>query len=262
MNQPSHAASDADLVRLLDEEFEPERRTEVLLHIQECEACSTRLIALREIGERVQRALDLAAIDPKPSVGPGARPLPPVLDLDHPSSDANPAQPSRAWGRAAAILAAVAALGLALSPVRAFVADLMSVGDRAIRGAPAEPDLTRNSRVSFAAAGGELTIRVRSIQRAGSLFVRLTEAERASARIVSSQGSEELVVLPSALEIVSGEASTASYLVEVPRSLNRLVVELQSGIDTTLWLGAGPPPGTEYQFSLGPVLEGAIADER
>ena len=204
--------TDGDIIRYLDRECPPEEAQYIAAHLTRCNTCRERVEVLQKRLGVLSSLLNQADFTPEERA------------------------PRRAWFdhsslRAAAIILVTLGVGLSFTPVRAWVVETWlraavslsptTVGD--VRGAPGY------GIVSFAVDGPSLTIEVAAVQAGGELHVRVGDGGLASARVDGGDGSEELVVLPGALRIVSSPSSGADYHVVVPAGLAGISVRIGEG---------------------------------
>ena len=212
-----------DLLRILDEGLGGGNAV-LTAHLDSCAECSERREVLERRSMRLREAL--AATDPSPRVL-ALRPEA-LVRLTAPPG------PAYAW-RVAAALAVLLVGSLAVPPVRAWIAqragalmDLASERHRppaaALLLAPVPPDTA--GRLTFAPVGSQLVLEVASRQAAGVLVVETVADSAISALVVGERDAAELTVLPGGLRVRNGPASTASYLVEIPFTLEEVAVRI------------------------------------
>lgn len=212
---------DGDLVRLLDGEVDGAALRE---HVAGCSACRRRYRQLEERTRRVGRLLDAGAplVREGDVGGAGAD--------ERGSAGRRSHGPSR-WAKVAAVVLLLAGAGLAVGPVRAWVADQV---ERVVRtlgfdDGPGSAAVPRGASVSFTPEGRRLSIRVAALQRGGRLELATREgAGDVSGSVVSASGEARpgFTVLPSGLRIENGSSSRASYRVVVPASLEAVEVRI------------------------------------
>ena len=204
--------TDGDIIRYVDRECQPEEAQRIAAHMARCDTCRERV----EVLER--RLGVLSSLLGEADFAPGER------------------APRRTWQshsllKAAAMVFVTLGLGFTVAPVRAWVVDTwLSVVDGAD---PAVVDdgvgVPGYGIVSFVVNGASLSIEVEMMQSGGELHVRSADVGLASARVEGGDGSEELVVLPGVLRVVSGATSGANYHVVVPMNLAGVSVRIGGG---------------------------------
>lgn len=216
-------ASEAELVRLLDDEESDLERRRLTAHLHGCAACSGRLNTLAAHDRAATEYLERLEVQPADELT-RARALAAAR-----SAHARPvARAAAPWLRAAAAAGVVIVAGATVSPVRAWVAERWSdlLGDQAL--VPAETAtstavLDRGSTVSFVPAGTLFVLEVAHAQEIGEVQLEIRDVRMASARV--EQGREEtILVLPSGVKIENSEGSTASYSVTLPAGIERVQV--------------------------------------
>ena len=115
LEMPGAHLDEGALVRRLDGELDPAEAADMETHLAACTRCRARLAEIASSADRLSSALRL--IDPEHS----------VEDTPHP---ADAWHDSPIW-RAAAVVAFVAGLALAITPVRAWISERLGLaGDR------------------------------------------------------------------------------------------------------------------------------------
>lgn len=256
--------TDGHLVRLLDGEADDPALQE---HLEGCRECSRRYRRLREWSYGVSRAL--AAADPVVREELDAEGASDGGDADSgaggPSSGRAGSGGSRRLAKVAAAVLLLLAGALALSPVRAWVVDRVEgVARRLGLAEPAGPAVdgtgggTEGASVSFAPDGTELVIRLESRQQSGELEVTGTATgSDVTASVVGGRDLPipSLAVHPSELRIRNRPDAGASYRVEVPASLERVVVRV-GGRSVARLSGAQLRAGVSWSWALEDVPEG------
>ena len=209
--------SDGDLLRLLDGEAGATEHLELEAHVDSCEDCADRYLALRRKIAAVSGAIRRADVVPAKSK-------------------------ARMWGLRAAAVIVFMAMGLAVTPVRAWIAEqtraLWAVVSGEEQTANTESQVAIAARsdptaaVSFVPAGEVFVIELAVRQAAGRLTVETVAGNMASATVYGGTDNERLVVLPSGLRIVNGPTAEANYTIELPATLAHLLVVI--GNDDTL----------------------------
>lgn len=230
------------LSRLLEGEGHPDELAATRAHASACAACRAEVDRLRRRSARFtalvgEIELPAGFVFPEPpgSAGRGVRP----------STRAALGSPAR-WLRAAAVVVIVLVPLLAVSPLRAtiaeWIADRWSQVVALARPGAGDAAATTGTAVEephallwFAPAGSELRIEIASRQQAGRVVLQSSNAPEASLRIVGGSGEENPTVSDRALRIQNHRASTATYEVGVPRGVRRVVLQV----------GGGPPLAVE-----------------
>lgn len=218
---PRHL-QDGDLIRILDREESPAGAVE---HIASCTVCRRRLDSLRRQGEHVRAVIDALEIAP-PRYG---RDFLDKLAVNPPASRAP--GPVRSWWIAAA---AVLALLFVAPGVWAWLSENIAwvqesrteqelpegQGPLAIEGAPVE--------VSVPMDIARLIIELDDPAAGSQIVVRRITGTRATARLLRSEVSGELVVLPHGFRVIStNDTGEIRLEVEVPSSV--ITVEARVG---------------------------------
>jgi hypothetical protein len=222
LGAPGAHLDEGALLRRMDGELELAESAGVEAHLAACGRCRAELDEMAAVAGRVSSALRL--IDVAPQIG------------REPARERRAAAPpwhrSAIW-RAAAVIALVAGLGLAIAPIRAWVAERLGLaGDRnATTESPtADPPATAPTggssvRVAFVPAGDRFRILLATPQVEGALHLAAAPGDTASGEIVGADGAD-LLVLPDGLGIRNHPFSTAEYRVAVPRRIASVVVEI------------------------------------
>ena len=242
----AHLGDDV-FVRQLDGELDPGEAGQVEAHLAVCAECRAGFAEIAALSRRFSNAL-------------------PLVDLPAPGTlRVRPAQ--RRWGspvwRAAAALAFVAGLALAISPVRAWIAERLGLSSErpaAESVAPAERTVGRaegsgDIRIAFVPTGDRFTIRVAGYQTSGALVLAPVAGDTASGEI-RGQGEADLLVLPDGLGIRNAPSSTADYRVLVPEDLAR--IEVRVG-DRVAWRGT-PDALASGILAIDLTLQGRTSD--
>lgn len=200
---------DGALVRYLDREDAPAEQADVATHLEGCDRCRARLAELARAGDALAAALRAA-------------------DVPAPRRRSTPR-----WGlRAAAAALVLAGMAGAVRPVRAWILERGGALWEAVTrsGLPAPtPDLgppVRSASVAFVPSGNEFTLEVTTRQAGGVLRLETVAGDTAVALVQGGSGAEDLVVLPSALRIVSPRTSSANYVIRLPARLVRVHVRV------------------------------------
>ena len=231
-----------DLVRLLDEGAGAATAT---AHLTACPECAERREVLERRSRRLREAL--TAGDPPPRV------------LTLPSGTlARVATVSAAGGRwrIAAAFAAILLGSLAVPPVRAWIAQRAGALLELAAGRRPEPaaaplrapvPVDTAGRLTFVPAAPQLVLEVASRQAAGVLVVETVADSTISALVVGERDAAELTVLPGGLRIGNARASAASYLVQVPFTLEEVTVRIERDAPVLLRPGR---PGERWDLRL------------
>lgn len=215
--------TDGELVRLLDGEVARSPASELEEHLRSCESCGDRYRRIEESSRDVRRTLDAA--DP--------------LIRERAESDGvagggpvgSPARFPR-WMKIAAGMVLLLTAGLAVQPVRAWMADRVEdVVERLGLGGPT-PEASAGeagSTVSFFVESSRLLVRIESPQEDGRMEVDVApQGREVRASILSGAdvSTPALVVLPSELRVRNSPGSRASYRITVPASLAELEIRV------------------------------------
>lgn len=223
LGAPSAHLDDGALVRRLDGELEPAEATAVEAHLAACDRCRAELDALAALSTRFSDALPLVDA--------------PVLPLPR-SRPASPWHAAPIW-RAAAAVAFVAGLALAITPVRAWIAERLGLSaerpvETAAPAGPTEPATASGVRVTFIPTGERFRVLLTAPQRSGALRLETTPGDTASGEILGPDDAD-LLVLPDGLGIRNTAFSTTDYRVVVPRDVAEIEVRVAGRI---AWLGS------------------------
>jgi hypothetical protein len=214
-----------ELVRLLDEELRPGRRSEVVDHVFGCGECSERMAELTHASQWF--ASYLARIDAEAEVDELARARALAAMRRASTGAAAPRTAQRRsipLARAAAIVGVFIVTGLFVPPVRAWVAERIGFASRA---APEEVVVTEevglpvagtSSTISFRPNDALFRFELEHPQVGGSITVEGTEGSLASARILGG-GAETILILPGGLRIGNAPASAVDYRLHLPVDL-------------------------------------------
>jgi hypothetical protein len=231
LGAPGAHLDDDVLVRRLDGELDPGEPQAVEAHLATCLRCRGEYDELAQLSRRFSDAVPL--VDAAPA-----------WDSTRPARRFRPAPHrfgSPVW-RAAAALAFVAGLALAITPVRAWIAERLGIRPDGPAAESAPPDASAPAaipapsdiRIAFVPTGERFTIRVADRQATGALILSVAPSDTASGEILGTGGAD-LLVLPDGLGIRNAGTSTADYRVLVPRNLTRVVVVIG---DRVLWQGS------------------------
>ena len=225
LGAPGAHLDDGALVRRLDGELESAEARAVEAHLAACDRCRGELDAIAALSTRLSDALPL--VDD-----------PPVLPLLR-SRPASPWHAAPIW-RAAAAIAFVAGLALAITPVRAWIAERLGLGaerpavETAAPAGPAEPATATGVRVTFVPTGERFRVLLTAPQRSGALRLETAPGDTASGEILGPDDAD-LLVLPDGLGIRNTAFSTADYRVVVPRVLAEIEVRVAGRV---VWRGS------------------------
>lgn len=232
-------ARDAELVRLIDGQGEPQERARVLAHTATCAPCAERLETIRHRAQRLSELLT------EWDIPVGDAPKPPLPPSDFESVRARRRSPASAslplWMRAAAGIVLLLGVGMTVSPLRAWVVERWAsvAAELAGREMGEEPERPRVAAaghlVSFLPEGDEFLLQVDAPQAEGVLELLIEAVPRATAEISGGAAEENLLVLPEGLRIRNAPDSRASYRVTLPAELRQVHVRI------------GDAPGVSYE---------------
>jgi hypothetical protein len=221
---PNEHVSDGDLVRFLDGEGDPAEQERTDAHLRGCQPCTQRLQSLR----RRSRGLSLLLAQTTP-----AAPEPDVLAA---MRTGKRGQASPPWLRAAAAVLVVLSAALLAEPVRAWVADLLGIGQTEL-AAPTQPELwttpltpsarEAGTRVQFTPTGVEVELDIASYQAGGAIRFEAGEVPEVTVQVLG--GTADLLVLPSGIRIGNTPESTADYQVTLPAGVRQVRVRVGGG---------------------------------
>ena len=246
--QEGRHVDDGDLIRLRDGECPLSEERILRDHLDACATC-------RENSERFEQLADgfFAAMErvQHPAATRSARQK--ALNNVPISAHAAGTPPwhGRRSVRAAAVVAAVLALTLTTAPARALVAAGWQAVKTLFVGAPpatAEPQQA-TSLVSFVPQGDAFLIDFLHTQSRGTLTVVVDTVLSASARVMGSDGMDELIVLQAGLRVRNRTTSAASYELRLPRSLRDIEVRI-AGRTVATFSAAGMTQAARWEVDL------------
>ncbi len=217
----SPGASDAQLVRYLDDELDAEDRARVEAAVEADAALAARLETLRRRGRTLHGLL--AATDPPVP----ARTPPGVVSIASAPSKRE-AQPPTTWLlRAAAVILVLAGVVSLVPPLRAWVVESLQrlAGTASEMVPPPPPPLLAapdTMNVDFAHEHTSFDVELIATQPEGRVRIRIADVERASAEIHTRTAAEELFPIPAGIRFINTPTSVADYEVTVP-SVVRIV---------------------------------------
>jgi hypothetical protein len=221
-------AEDAELVRLLDGEGEAEERERTLAHTAICGLCAERMEMIRHRGARLSELLagwEADAIEvPEPPL--------PLSDIERARRRVARPAPLPGWMRLAAGIVLLLGVGMAVSPLRAWVIERWAqvsaqLAGREVVEQPERPHGAASGHVvSFLPEGDEFLLQVDAAQAEGVLELLIEAVPRASAEISAGAAGENLLVLPYGLRIRNAAGSQASYRVTLPAALRQVRVSI------------------------------------
>ena len=225
---PRNDLSDAQLVRYIDRACEGVEESRIEAHLVTCRACSNRLERVRH---RLGRLSDVLALADLPGqvelVGPAGSLRRPGIGV--------PGRAPSARGRQRLRVAAMILLTLAgaftFSPVRAWVSEGLSalIGGAVPEVAGTQPETAGFGVITFATTTEDFVLHLVSAQAEGAVVLRAAAVYRASAQVVEGDGTEELAVLPTGLQIRNSADSRATYRITVPETLRSVSVRIGDG---------------------------------
>lgn len=237
--------SDGELLRLLDADGSSDELARFEAHATACHRCAAGLRSLRHAVDVVH--VGIAAIDvPDAAVagaGPARDPRPARAFAQAPAPAAAPTLWHRGWARAAIVLLALAGALVGVQPLRArirgwVVATWIGVlGQRSVAARPqpaAPPAPLARPALWFRPAGPELRVVVAARQSTGQLVVQPSAEPAASLEIVPGDAAVVPLASERLLEIGNTSASRSSYVLRLPRSLQRVVVRVGDQAETVL----------------------------
>lgn len=236
---PQHARGDTLdevlLMRYLHGELDVGADATVAAHVAECADCRARTDALERRLQRVGDALRAADFEMPPREDWRA-----VLDTVRESARNRPATRDTSRLRLAAglLLAVSAAALLASSPLRAWIADRLDsiaggphpaqqAAPTAAATAPADAG-PGTATLVFQPDGAGVNITFDSAQEAGVLRVRFLEVDDGAHMMVTGGAAEPIAVRRSGIRVSNATASTASYDISVPRTVQRVTVRVSA----------------------------------
>jgi anti-sigma factor RsiW len=250
MTESAPHLTEGEAIRYLDGEGAPGERRRWAEHLDACERCARELDELGRLLNGV--ATSFAALDAPPELLERTRPSPRAA-RPHASVRAPGAGPVRWLRHAAAVLLLLLPLAL-VPPLRAWIVERVhgTVGRGATAPppdpAPAPAAAQAGGRLRFVPGGEEVQVEVTAWQAAGTLTLRRWEGPAGVLEVVGGSGDEGSMVSERVLRIESAPGSTASYELDLPASVRRVVVRVG---------------GERYRVLEGPDLAGpAVLDLR
>ena len=217
------SVDDEELMQLLDGELGPETAERLRSHFAECSACNLRIEVLARRSAILSRRFHTYDHGFPRASRPGRR-----LHL-YPATAAR----AHAWARAAVLLLFLGGSLVLVPAVRAWIADLVDGGSRAptervasVHRGTSTPSHKPGTTIAYAVEGPVLVVEIAQVQRLGTLELRTTRQQQASAQMLGEFGGERFLVLPGSLEIQNSTASTASYRIGVPRGVRSVRVRV------------------------------------
>jgi hypothetical protein len=223
MTGPHNAGDTVDtglLVRLLHGELDAQQESELTQHLTVCPYCRALADALQLRLQEASTALQLAAHD-----APAAAEWQAMLQTLRAGAGAG-RRAARVRIAAGWIIALLAVTGLSRAPVRAWLAQrwgLMSAAPAAVPEPPAQS--VGRAGLVFAPGSTRLDVAVQTTQPAGALVLRYTD-EATVQVTVSGGGTEQLAWRRGSIRIVNQPDARASYYIALPRSVQRLSVQV------------------------------------
>lgn len=220
---------EGELLRLLDGDAGHLRLTRWEAHVSGCDRCARDLDDLRADTATVRDWLARASFeaDLAGRENPGRT---------HAAPPRRPASPVPGWLRIAAVLALLAAPLAAVPSVRVWLVERFSPGaETSPAAAPSSPEAQafRSSPILFAPASGEFAVRLDAAQAAGIL--RIGRADGSDARLeITGDLPAGPVVSATSLAIRNATGSTASYTLDLPARVGRVVVRIGDRTIATL----------------------------
>lgn len=236
---------DGRLVRLIDGEASAEEAQALRELMADSSDARQRHAQLQRVSELLSEELsqEMAPALPELALSQRVRPKPGTRFGSVP----------KRW-RAAAAVAVLMAAGLAVQPVRAFIATgatrvLELISTQEPPPVPVEPAPVAEgpSSVRFVPGGSRFVLSVASPQTAGVLRITAVDGQEVAASVVEGTGVS-LLVLSSELRIDNGAGTAAEYHVQIPRTLVRVEVRVDGAVVTTIDPSSAPG---EWQVGLG-----------
>lgn len=224
------------ILRRMDGELEPALDHRVARHVERCAVCQGREQRMRARSGDVSRAVG------------GALRATPVPELQRAATrramrTATRRKESRRWrlrGLAAVASAAgVLVLSWTVGPLRAWVWERGPSEAESTAAPAALPGAVvgaEGSIVAFAAPGETFFLEIDNPQGGGDLLLQVLAVDRATAQITDTSG-ESMLVLPRGLRIENSPASTASYRITLPTSVQRVLLRVGDAAPRVVTVG-------------------------
>jgi anti-sigma factor RsiW len=228
MTESAPHLTEGEVIRYLDDEGAPEERRRWAEHLGACERCARELDELGRLLDGVSAGV--SALDAPPELLERTRPSPRPA-RPHGAVRGRGAGPVRWLRYAAAILLLLLPLAL-VPPLRAWIVErvhgAVGRGDAAPHPdpAPAAAAAQAGGRLRFVPGGEEVQVEITAWQAAGTLTLRRWEGPAGLLEVVGGSGDEGSMVSERVLRIESAPGSTASYELQLPASVRRVVVRV------------------------------------
>lgn len=229
------------LLHLVDRDVSAWELDQLSKHVIGCESCSEQLALLQRRSDEVSGMLGGVQV---PNTFPTARE---AMEAGRRRGRRRRFSRPESWAARAAVIAAVLVLSVSLvPPLRAWVADQVGHGwalvqeifgsaDSAPPSSPVEESIEASSAVWFSPAGAKVVVSIVSAQAGGTLRIELTDDQEGSLEVMGG-ATEMPLVTEREVRVLNTPASTASYLLTVPRGVQRLEVRLgqETLVDTAV----------------------------
>jgi hypothetical protein len=225
--------ADGDLLRLIDGACDSGERIRIERHLAQCTVCKETARLFRATSSELEQALD--GLEIVPPTDAKARILAAAEKAASTRIQASVGPWLRPGVRAAAVIAFLAASGLWVPPVRAWVFELFSsrsADQSEVLIAPevvAPPPPAASSTISFVPTAAVFTLEIAARQADGSVVLRAGQSRVASARITGSSSDDSFLVTSEGIRIDNSATSNANYEVTVPMSISSVRVKFDSG---------------------------------
>jgi hypothetical protein len=233
--QDAHLADD-ELLRFIDGEADPQQQGWAE-HVGSCVRCAQEVELLRGSAGVVREWLDRAAFEDSlpPRQHPGAAGSTPRRHAPAPRRTGQGIAP---WLRAAAVLALLAAPVAAVPALRqwlvATVIELRGAADTTPTALPQQdPAVPGSSAIRFVPVTGTFAVELDAAQATGVLVIRHGAGNEAVLQQTGT-GKVEPVISATSLRVRNGSGSTASYHLQLPVTVDRVVIRVAAGRTVTL----------------------------
>ena len=245
---------DGDLLRYLDGECDPIALEDIERHVENCERCLKALALFKGTSDRLNRLL--SAHDEAPPLAARDEFLARAERIGSAADHRRARTARQLLARAAIIALVLFGLGLAVTPVRAWLVRQTAALQQAFfkqephqQQAVFPPGPKTPSTVSFIPAAGAFSIEVAVPQNTGELTLTILESQTATAQVLGDIDDEGLLVMPSRLRITNSSTSAADYAVTLPSQLTEIRLSI-GGTQTLTVSTAGLELPARWSFSL------------
>jgi hypothetical protein len=231
VTQPTPHLGDDELLRLIDDDGDAAWRAPRDQHLAGCPTCAHEIELLAGDAATVRSWLDRAAFEDAPvrgaATGPAAQPAPARQRMPDPRS--NPWRSGSPWLRAAAVILLIAAPVAALPGLRGWITDIVTgeAGDATVRTMSAPATAEHTAVIRFVPDVATFAVDIDVRQADGVLTIR---GGAGSEAVLTGVDDALPVVSAAALRIHNDAGSQASYALELPATVSRVVVRIDGRV--------------------------------